>query len=96
MVNQDVFKGKWKEIKGKVKEKFGKLTDDEITEINGRRDQLVGKLQTKYGWAKDMAEKHLKEFEQGILEESESENRISLQLVGVLDVLLIKKDNNKR
>lgn len=49
--------GNWKEVKGKVKEKWAKLTDDDLTEINGRRDQLEGRLQARYGYAKDQARK---------------------------------------
>src|SRR5207237_5380865 len=45
--------GNWKEVKGKVKEKWGKLTDDDLTAINGQRDQLEGRLQERYGYAKD-------------------------------------------
>ena len=44
-----------KEVKGKVKEKWGKLTDDDLTAINGQRDQLEGRLQQRYGFAKDQA-----------------------------------------
>lgn len=47
--------GNWKEVKGKVKEKWGKLTDDDLTAINGQRDQLEGRLQQRYGFAKDQA-----------------------------------------
>jgi uncharacterized protein YjbJ (UPF0337 family) len=49
--------GNWKEVKGKVKEKWGKLTDDDLTAINGQRDQLEGRLQQRYGYAKDQARK---------------------------------------
>src|ERR1700738_4647990 len=49
--------GNWKEVKGKVKEKWGKLTDDDLTAINGQRDQLEGRLQKRYGYAKDQARK---------------------------------------
>lgn len=62
-MNKDTFKGNWNEFKGKIKEKWGKLTDDDITEINGKRDQLLGKLQKTYGYEKDHAEKELKKFE---------------------------------
>ncbi len=62
-MDKDIFKGNWKMVKGKVKETWGKLTDDDLTEINGKRDQLLGKLQKKYGYAKDEAEKKLKDFE---------------------------------
>jgi uncharacterized protein YjbJ (UPF0337 family) len=45
--------GSWKQTKGKVKEKWGQLTDDDLTQINGKRDQLEGKIQERYGIAKD-------------------------------------------
>ena len=45
--------GNWKQMKGKVKEKWGNLTDDDLTAINGQRDQLEGKIQERYGLAKD-------------------------------------------
>ena len=47
----------WKHVKGKVKEQWGKLTDDELDKMNGRRDQLEGKIQERYGIAKDQAKK---------------------------------------
>ena len=49
--------GNWKQFKGQVKEKWGKLTDDELDEINGRREQLEGRIQERYGIAKDQAKK---------------------------------------
>jgi uncharacterized protein YjbJ (UPF0337 family) len=49
----DRIEGNWKQFKGKVKEQWGKLTDDEIDEIAGKRDQLEGKIQERYGIAKD-------------------------------------------
>ena len=61
-MNWDTVKGQWKQIKGKVREKWGALTDDEIDTIGGRKDQLVGKLQERYGYAKDQAEKEADEF----------------------------------
>ncbi|HLN29364.1 MAG TPA: CsbD family protein [Gemmataceae bacterium] len=61
-MNWDQIAGDWKQFRGKVKEKWGKLTDDDLTAIAGRRDQLAGVLQQKYGYAKDQAEKELHEF----------------------------------
>jgi uncharacterized protein YjbJ (UPF0337 family) len=55
--------GNWKQFKGKVKEKWGDLTDDEIDQIAGKRDILIGKIQEKYGLAEDEAERRIKEFE---------------------------------
>ena len=51
--------GNWKQVKGKVKEQWGKLTDDDLSTINGRRDQLEGKIQERYGYAKDQVRKEL-------------------------------------
>jgi len=61
-MNWDQISGNWKQFTGKVKEKWGKLTDDDLTTIAGKRDQLAGLLQQKYGYAKDQAEKELDEF----------------------------------
>lgn len=55
--------GNWKQVKGKIKEKWGDLTDDDLDKINGRRDQLEGKIQERYGIAKDVAEQQLKDWE---------------------------------
>ena len=62
-MNQDIFEGNWKQFKGKVKEQWGKLTDDDLDVISGKRDQLVGRIQERYGVARDEAEKQLKAFE---------------------------------
>jgi uncharacterized protein YjbJ (UPF0337 family) len=61
-MNWDQIAGDWKQITGKVKEKWGKLTDDDLTTIAGKRDQLAGILQQRYGYAKDQVEKELDEF----------------------------------
>jgi uncharacterized protein YjbJ (UPF0337 family) len=61
-MNWDTIKGQWKQFKGKVKEKWGHLTDDDLDVIDGKKDQLVGKLQERYGYAKDEAEKQADEF----------------------------------
>lgn len=61
-MNKDIVKGKWKEIKGKVKQQWGKLTDDEIGQMKGSYEELEGALQKKYGYRKDEAEKHIQEF----------------------------------
>jgi uncharacterized protein YjbJ (UPF0337 family) len=54
--------GNWKETKGKVKEKWGQLTDDDLAQVNGQRDQLEGKIQQRYGLAKDMVCKNVDEW----------------------------------
>jgi uncharacterized protein YjbJ (UPF0337 family) len=58
----DRISGNWKQFTGRVKEKWGQLTDDDLTEINGRRDQLEGRLQERYGWAKDQARKEVDDW----------------------------------
>ena len=62
-MNKDQIHGNWKEIKGKVRETWGKLTDDDFDRIEGRRDQLIGAVQKRYGIAKEEAEKQVKQFE---------------------------------
>lgn len=56
-MNKDTLEGNWKQLKGKVKETWGKLTDDEVDEINGRKKNFIGKIQEKYGLKKDEAER---------------------------------------
>ena len=65
-MNWDQVKGDWKQLTGKVKEKWGKLTDDELTMIAGKRDQLIGFIQERYGYEKEQAEKELNEFTVGL------------------------------
>jgi uncharacterized protein YjbJ (UPF0337 family) len=61
-MNEDVLKGKWLQLKGQIKEKWGQLTDDDLDQIAGQRDQLVGKIQERYGTAKDVASRELDEL----------------------------------
>ena len=65
-MNWDQIQGDWKQMTGKVKEKWGKLTDNELTTIAGQRDQLAGLIQERYGYAKERAEKELDEFTAGL------------------------------
>lgn len=58
-MNWDIIEGKWDQAKGTIKKKWGELTDDEITQMNGERDKIAGKLQEKYGWTKEQAEREL-------------------------------------
>ncbi|MET4579781.1 CsbD family protein [Ottowia thiooxydans] len=62
-MNEDRVKGNWLQFKGKVKEQWGKLTDDDLDVIAGKRDQFLGKLQERQGIAKDVAEKELSDWE---------------------------------
>ncbi len=56
-MNSDQVQGTLKQVKGTLKEQWGKLTDDDITTIGGKKDQLIGKLQERYGYTKDQAQK---------------------------------------
>lgn len=56
-MNREQFEGNWHQLKGKIKEKWGKLTDDDIATINGKYEQFLGKLMQKYGYSKEQAEK---------------------------------------
>jgi uncharacterized protein YjbJ (UPF0337 family) len=62
-MNWDRIEGNWKTFKGQARQKWGKLTDNEWTEMKGKRDKLSGVIQQKYGIAKEEAEKQIKEFE---------------------------------
>ena len=61
-MNWDQVQGNWKQFKGNVKEKWGKLTDDDFDVVAGKRDQLAGVLQKRYGYAKEQAETQIDEF----------------------------------
>ena len=62
-MNKETFEGKWNVLKGKAKEKWGKLTDDDLMKINGKKEQLVGQLQKKYGYIKEKAEEEINNWE---------------------------------
>ena len=62
-MNWNRVEGNWKQFSGKVKSQWGKLTDDQITEINGQRDQRVGKIQEAYGIARDEADRQVQDWE---------------------------------
>lgn len=61
-MNWDIIQGKWKQLKGSAKEKWGELTDDDLDQIDGNKDKMAGKLQEKYGWTKDEADKQIDEY----------------------------------
>jgi len=61
-MNQDILKGKWNQVVGEIKAQWGDLTDDELTEIDGNRQKLMGKLQEKYGYTRDEAERQVDRF----------------------------------
>lgn len=60
-MNEDILKGQWTQIRGQVKQWWGMLTDDDLNKINGKRDQLIGKLQERYGYSKEQAVKQIDE-----------------------------------
>ena len=55
-MNNDVFEGKWKQLRGQVKEWWGKLTDDDLDKVDGKLDRFLGLLQEKYGYTQEQAE----------------------------------------
>jgi uncharacterized protein YjbJ (UPF0337 family) len=61
-MNADILRGKWTQIKGDVRKKWGKLTDDDLTQIEGESEKMIGKLQERYGYRREQAEKELNEF----------------------------------
>lgn len=65
-MNQDVLQGNWRQMKGKMKEQWGKLTDDDLDRVEGNYDQLIGKLQERYGWSRDEAERRFREMDVGV------------------------------
>ena len=76
-MNWDQIEGKWKQLRGAAKEKWGKLTDDDLDYINGKRDQFIGKLQERYGMAKEEAQKSLQEW--ASLQEADASARAHAQ-----------------
>jgi uncharacterized protein YjbJ (UPF0337 family) len=69
-MNEDIFKGNWKQFKGNAKQWWGKLTDDDLSYIEGRQEELIGKLQERYGWSKEDARaevnRRLNEYERSL------------------------------
>jgi uncharacterized protein YjbJ (UPF0337 family) len=62
-MNKDMIAGNWKQLVGKAKVQWGKLTDDDLAVIEGRQDQLVGRIQERYGIAREEAERQVKQWE---------------------------------
>ena len=75
-MNSDQMKGKWKQMKGSVKERWGKLTDDDIDVIDGQHDQLIGKIQERYGVAREAAQKQVDEWNAVARESDVEEQRV--------------------
>ena len=62
-MNKDIIEGNWKQLKGKVRQQWGKLTDDDFDVIAGRRTELAGRIQERYGVSRDEAEKQIRAWE---------------------------------
>jgi uncharacterized protein YjbJ (UPF0337 family) len=73
-MNTDTVKGKWKELKGSVKERWGRLTDNDLDVIDGEHDQLIGKIQQRYGIAREAAQKQVDEWKAELSREAEFED----------------------
>lgn len=65
-MNSDTLKGQWNVVKGKAKERWGKLTDDDLLRVEGKRDQLIGRIQERYGITKERAMEEVSRFEGGL------------------------------
>lgn len=78
-MNTDRLEGKWKQAMGQLREKWGKLTEDDLEMIAGQRDQLVGRLQERYGIAKEEAEKRANEFMDSLADEPAPKKRAARQ-----------------
>jgi len=76
-MNWNELEGKWNQMKGSVREKWGKLTDDDVQTIGGKKDQFIGKLQERYGMSRDQAEKDLDAWLQRLREAEAPRTRTS-------------------
>jgi uncharacterized protein YjbJ (UPF0337 family) len=72
-MNSDQLKGKWKQVKGSVKERWGKLTDDDLEVIDGQSERLIGTIQERYGIAREAAQKQVDEWNKSLAHESDVE-----------------------
>jgi len=61
-MNEDTLKGQWTQLKGRVREQWGKLTNDDLDQIQGKSEQLVGKIQERYGVARDQAQREVESW----------------------------------
>jgi uncharacterized protein YjbJ (UPF0337 family) len=75
-MNNDIFEGNWKQLHGRVKEWWGRLTDDEIDQIEGRYDRLAGVLQERYGYSRQAAEDEIRAFVDQAESESDRASRL--------------------
>jgi len=61
-MNPQILKGKWNQLRGEIRTRWGKLTDDDMTQIEGNAEKMIGKLQERYGYKREQAEKEINEF----------------------------------
>jgi len=91
-MNEDILKGKWLEIKGRVKEKWGKLTDNDLGEIEGKGEKLLGLLRKKYGYIREKAEPEYKDtVELAEIVSSISEIRIATTKKDIMAIAFIAR-----
>jgi len=79
LMNWDQMQGKWKQVKGLAKTRWGKLTDDDLDVVAGQRDQLVGRIQERYGIAKDEAQTQVDEWNRTLDQENEYQRQRNLE-----------------
>jgi uncharacterized protein YjbJ (UPF0337 family) len=61
-MNPQILKGKWNQLRGEIRTRWGKLTDDDMTQIEGNAEKMIGKLQERYGYKREQAEKEINDF----------------------------------
>ena len=61
-MNEDIFSGLWKQLKGQVRQQWGKLTDDDLETLGGSKDEVIGRIQERYGWEREKAEMEVNDF----------------------------------
>jgi uncharacterized protein YjbJ (UPF0337 family) len=64
-MNEDIFKGKWRQLRGEIKRKWGRITDDELDEAEGNADKLIGRIQEEYGQSREQVERELEQMSRG-------------------------------
>jgi len=74
-MNRDVLSGSWRDVRGRVKERWGKLTDDDLAKVEGRFDRLVGAVQKRYGFAREEAERQIEVFLDDVLGRLEAQEK---------------------
>jgi uncharacterized protein YjbJ (UPF0337 family) len=84
MMNTDILEGKWKQIRGQVKEWWAELTDDDVNQVQGKSERLVGMLQERYGYSRERAQEEIKERMREYSSQNDSWNFLSGILLGVL------------